>query len=260
MFLQLPSCDTTESNAMKIHFLNVGKADCIVIQVLDHTILIDTAEKENRADVISFLQSKNVRKIDTLILSHFDKDHIGGAEDVINTFSVSRVIESTFTSDREEYFAYHEAVEKKDIKLTKINSDYHFSVGDCHFSVLAPQKSFYPKKEDNNASLIVSMEYMGKKFLFCGDAMEDRLKEFTETNQSDYDLVKIPYHGNYIDNLEEFLCSVNCSNAVICDSDKNPADEKTIDLLKKYNISYYSTKNGNISVSLDSDHVIQISQ
>ena len=85
--LFLVSCSVNQNNILAIDVLNVGKADCSVLFYQDSVIVIDTGEEDNAHEIVSFLQSKNVDKIDYLIHSHFDKDHLPIRPDGIHQIS-----------------------------------------------------------------------------------------------------------------------------------------------------------------------------
>ncbi len=255
LLLILPSCsEAKESDEITIDFLDIGKADCILIRTANVTAMIDTGEKENEEEILTFLKIHGVEKIDYLILSHFDKDHIGSAAGIIKSMPVMKVIESTFRSDREEYTEYHAAIDQRDIALVQIKEDLSFKIGEnIFFHVYAPKKAHYERKEDNNASLIVEMKVGEKNLLFCGDAVEERIAEFISENKMTYDLIKLPYHGRYLENYKEFLSSTKPKNCIITCSKKNMAADETLDILKENNVSYYLTENGNIQVKIKSD-------
>ena len=106
LLLLLPMlCSCSSASKVTVDILDIGKADCILIDTGKHTIMIDTGEEENISDIISFLEAKNISDIDVLILSHFDKDHIGGAAKLIEKYGIETVLETGFSSNRDEYEA-----------------------------------------------------------------------------------------------------------------------------------------------------------
>jgi beta-lactamase superfamily II metal-dependent hydrolase len=250
--LLLTACNTPIDNtSLSIDVLNVGKADCIVIRHNGETVLIDTAEKENLPEVMAFLQKNKIQTIHTMILSHFDKDHIGGAEGILKATSVERVIESNFKSDRGEYYIYHGVLREQEKEPLQLTEPFSFSVGECEFQVLPPNESSYERKEDNNASLIVTLNFRGKHFAFFGDAMEERIEEFISSNNQKFDFAKLPYHGNDLKNYPELIENIGKPKSVITCSHKNPASNETLSLLAENDISYYLTQNGNVSITCD---------
>lgn len=247
LLLTFSSCSATSK--VTVDILDIGKADCILINTGTKNVMIDTGEEEDVSDIMEYLDAKGVDTIDILILSHFDKDHIGGAAELISQYGISVVLETGFSSNRDEYEAYHYALSENGSAATVLSEDYSFVLDDCSFTVYVPKQTSYDTKEDNNASLIVAMEHGENRFLFCGDAMELRMAEFLENSPGSFDFVKLPYHGNYLENYSEFLKEVSPQYGVITCSKKNPASEDALSVLEQYDVTVYETEHGNVHVT-----------
>lgn len=241
-------CSCVSTSEVTVDILDIGKADCILIDTGKHTVMIDTGEEDDISDIIEFLGSENVSNIDVLILSHFDKDHIGGAAELIEKYRIHTVLETGFSSNRDEYENYHCVLSDNGFAAKVLTENYSFVLDDCSFTVYVPKQSAYEVKEDNNASLIVSMEHGENRFLFCGDAMELRLSEFLEDSPGSFDFIKLPYHGNYLENYSDFLEETTPKYGVITCSKKNPASEDALALLEQFGVAVFETENGNVSV------------
>ena len=257
------SCNDTSNDAQitpaTIDILKIGKADCIVINTGSKIVMIDTGEADNISDIVDYMEYNNYNKIDTLILTHYDKDHIGGAYEVISRYDVSSVIESIKQDDTVNYINYHNAMSKKGITPLKLSENYRFTYDSCQFEIDIPKQTKYAENNDNNLSLIISMKCGEKSFLFCGDAMEARLSEFISQNQASYDFMKFPYHGNYIENYVELLNSVSPKYVAITDSKKNTASAIVLATLYDRYLDVYETRYGEINVYTDGKS-IQLSQ
>ena len=245
--------------SVTVDILKIGKADCIIINTSRHILMVDTGERENLSQIHAYMQEKGYEQIDTLIISHYDKDHIGGAEEIIKWYGVKTVFESNFTETTTEYTDYHQAIEDTGATLKKLSENARLELDGVTFDILVPQKKKYNTDKDNNTSLIVSMECGEKKLLFCGDALELRMVELVYDEVGHYDFVKLPHHGTYLENypmvLEELTpayCAITCSN-------KNPADEKTLSILSEIGAQVFQTKDGLITISVD-DKTITVTQ
>ncbi len=259
IFLLLSLCACSSAERVSIDVFSIGKADCILIQTGSKTVMIDTGEEDDVSDIIAYLDAKGVKAIDMLILTHFDKDHIGGAAELISSYGIQTVLETGFSSKRDEYEAYHDVLAEQGASATVLSENYSFTFDSCFFTVYVPKETSYDTKEDNNSSLIVEMEYGEKRFLFCGDAMELRLSEFLADSPGEFDYAKLPYHGNYLENYSEFLDEISPEYGVITCSNKNPSDDETLRILSAYGVKVYETKNGSVCLKTDGK-TIQISQ
>ena len=254
ILLCIVSCDNGEVAGItpaSVVILKTGKSDCIVINTGSRILMIDTGEEENLPTIFAYMNEKQYSKIDTLIITHYDKDHIGGAERIISTYGVKTVIESKRKDDTSAYIGYHNAIIDAGATLMKLTEDYAFSHDSCDFEIFVPRKNKYTSKNDNNSSLMISMKCGEKRLLFCGDAEGERVAEIVKENTFTYDFVKLPYHGNYIDGYEGFLDSIKPTYAGITCSKKKPADERTLGLLSRKGIAVYETRNGKISIEIN---------
>ena len=116
VLLSLAGCCRADAgaNSMTVLYLDVGKADCTVLTDGAHTVLIDCAEADDGETLLSVLKENRISQIDLLLVTHFDKDHIGGVPEVLSSFSVLRVIEPDYEPENPEaetYTAYRAALE-----------------------------------------------------------------------------------------------------------------------------------------------------
>ena len=244
-----------ESDASKIDvnvdILRIGKADCIIVNTGSKILMIDTGEVESVPYINSFMEEKGYNKIDTLVITHFDKDHLGGALEIIPKYHVSNVIQSSFSEKTVLYENYLFVLESEGVTPLKLNENYTLNLNGCQIEIDVPKSQKYKKNQDNNSSLVVSVDCGERKFLFTGDAMELRLSELIDERIGEYDFIKLPHHGNYLENYREFLESTKPSYAAITCSNKNPPDDKTLALLEEYGVEAFETRNGNIHIHTD---------
>lgn len=233
---------------LKIYFFDVEKSDSILITYKDKNILIDTSLEEYSDKIIKYLKDKNIKTIDYLIITHFDKDHVGGASLIIDNFEIKNIIQSNYIKQSEYYNKYMESIIKKDIVPIVINNEYSFELEELNFKIYG-SNIIYEDDTSNNSSLVLSLNYKNNNFLFTGDIEKDRIKDM---NFSNYDLVKLPHHGNYNKQYERLLDMTKPKYVVITNNIK---DNKTIDLLNKKNIKYYLTDNL-VTVSSDGNNII----
>lgn len=247
--------DIANAKELKVTFLDVGKADAIVLQSESSTVVIDCGEKGDGKKISSILEESGTTVIDYLIITHFDKDHVGGAPKVLKTFDVKNVLTPDYTGNVSEYDKFAETLDGRGITPMKLKEDISFTLDDVDYTVYAPKKDFYGDGDsaENNFSLVTKAVHHNNTLLFTGDAMEERLDEIMDIGKCT--LLKVPYHGRKLDNLDDFLKAVEPKCAVVC-TDSNEFSGKMQDLLKKQKINTYATCfNGEITAVSDGSQI-----
>ena len=258
--LLLTACTPSESGIvpkpytatnLEVHFFDAGKADAILLTTANSAVLIDTGEKGFGKTILADLEEKGVSKLDYLIVTHFDQDHVGGAAKVLESITVGTVLQSNQPKDSKEYDNYVDALNTAGIVPVTVRETYEFTQDGVAYTVDPPRKSKYNEDESNNSSLIVSVVNGGNRFLFTGDAQTERLAEFLDTDRTSYDVLKLPHHGQDEPLLDPLLKSTKPSYAVITSSDDEPESEEVVRALKQAGIRILLTREG--SVTLESD-------
>ena len=170
---------------------------------------------------------KKTDTVDCLIISHFDKDHVGGAAKVINKLSVDRILQNDLMKDSKECENYLEAVDKAGIVPETVTEDISFTYDGVSFEV-SPARAEYTEKTSNNRSLVVSVTTGETDMLFAGDMETDRIADFVSDNKRTYEFLKVPHHGKEEPMMKELLASVQPEYAVITSSDDDPESEQVM--------------------------------
>lgn len=245
----LSGCTVTAEPSLTVTFYKIGKADAALLSVTGeggtHSVLIDTGESDDAPELIDKLRDAGVETLDCLILSHFDKDHIGGFPSVIAEIPAERILLPDYEGTGEPYEAMRETLAQCS-GAEILTEDVTFTLGDAQFTVSVPQCAEYEKKQDNNSSLAVTVTYGQNIMLFAGDAEAERQEELIGTMPGSVTLLKVPHHGVWNKGLDTFFAATSPVYAVITDSDKNPAEQKTLDALNTLGTRIYETRNGDI--------------
>ena len=200
------------------------------------------------------MQEKDISNVDYIFITHFDKDHVGGFPEVMDNVTASNIIVPNYEGNNDEYEKYLKTVSDKGLQITQLTKDTNFLLDDVLLEVSVPKKQFYAEG-DNDFSLVISITHGDNTFLFAGDAEADRLTEVIATFGRPYDFLKVPHHGKANKNTKRFITTVKPTYSVICDSDKNSAEDETISILEFVESEIYSTRNGNISVLSDGTEI-----
>lgn len=247
-----PDAPTTP---LTVTFMKVGKADGMILQTANHTVVLDCGEATDGKKMVARLNEYGVQTIDCMILSHYDQDHIGGAPEVLANFKVNQVIGTDQEEDTEEYQQLLNAVKAEGLNMQIPRTPMTFVLDDAAFTVCPHKAEDYRDGYDNNCSLVVKVTHHDKTLLFTGDAMEERLAEIMDIG--DCDLLKVPYHGREIDNFPLFLENVLPEYAVISTKEKDLASS-TVNALGAAGAKIYTTfADGNI-IAVSDGSTIQI--
>ena len=118
------------AGVMEVHFIDVGQGDSTLITCEGHSMLIDTGEATKGTAIQNYLQKQKINKLDYLILTHPDSDHIGGAPVIITKFNIDKVFVSNYEKDNKTYMKLIQALDNKHLKQTtpKVGAKYSLSL------------------------------------------------------------------------------------------------------------------------------------
>ena len=193
-----------------VYFLDVGQGDSSLIYNNREVILIDTGGKDNikvSDSTIKFLKSTGKSKINYLVLTHGDYDHMGDAINVIENFKVDKII---FNCGK------FNDLEKELIKvLDKKNIKYYSCIEELNNSKLHfLQTKEYDNENDN--SNVIYTKLNGYKFMFMGDAGVDKEKDILDKyNLSNIDVLKVGHHGSRTSSSKEFIDKIKPKYSII---------------------------------------------
>ena len=246
-------------DTLEVCFLKVGKADAIVLMCGEETMVIDCGEEDDGKEVLAFLGSRDVKEVDVLMITHFDKDHVGGADTLVRGIPVKRVLLPAYTGSGTEYTDCIGAIEKAGINPENVTENLNLTLGSASLYIEPPASYEIPKganEYDNDFSLITTAEFCGKRFIFTGDIEKQRIREWlADGSAAECDVLKIPHHGVYNKALADLLSVTKPSHTVICDSKKNPADVKTLELIRKTGADCMQTQYGDITIICSGDDI-----
>lgn len=261
LFLMNGCGEVQEKDAsLKMTFLDTGKSDCIVIEAGGSVVVNDTADADDMDAICAFLDERQTERIEYLILSHFDKDHIGSAAGLIRRYEVGQVLMPDYEEDSELYLSLMEALAETQTAYVRLREDVSFSLEGIEFYVNAPQEESYDN--DNNYSLITTVANGNSRFLLMGDAQKKRTEEFLESPAAgeQYDLIKMPHHGDYNKKLKELFATARPVYVVLTtDPARTRVEEETVLLLESARYSALYTDEGVVTAISDGRN-IEVSQ
>lgn len=242
------------ANQLKVHYIDVGQGDSILIEIPDsYSMLIDGGPKSEANKLVSYLNKLGINKINYAVSTHPHSDHIGGLLTVLNDFEVEKIIDSGKIHTSQTYEDYLTLIDTKNIPYKLGRKDDKFYLGEAEFTVLHPNNT---ELDINNSSIVLLMKYGKTRFLFMGDAEGEAEKEILSSNNSiRAHFLKVGHHGSNTSTSKDFLEKVSPQVAIImCGLDNSYGHPhiETINKLIDKDIKVYRTdKNGTIILTTD---------
>jgi competence protein ComEC len=195
--------------ALRVTFLDVGQGNATLIEAPGFTVLDDAGPPA--ADVARRLKELGVRRLDLLVLSHPQSDHVGGAADVLAGVTVGRVLDPGLQSSEPFELAALAAAGSRGVPVTVARSGMRVRAGPVELRVLGPQH-VVPGEDPNRAAIVLEVSQGACRFLLPADAESDvtaplRLPQAT--------VLEVAHHGSADAGLEDLLRRVRPAEAVI---------------------------------------------
>ena len=247
-------------NSDKIIFIDVDQGDSTLITINNKTTLIDTGgnidyhNKEYKYQIaknkiLPFMKSIGIKKVDYLILTHGDFDHMGEAINLVENFKVEKVIFNCgdFNELEKELI---KVLNKKKIKYYSCIKELNIDDNKLYFL----QTKEYDNENDNSS--IIYTQLNNHKFLFMGDAgvevEEDLIKKY---NLQNIDVLKVGHHGSKTSSGKKFINEINPKYSIISVGKNNRyghPNKEVINVLENSKI-YRTDKDGSIMFKLKND-------
>lgn len=260
---------------LKIHFIDVGQGDSsLIITPQNKTILIDgggsTSSDFNvgKNTLLPYILDRGFSKIDIVIISHFDNDHVGGIITLLEELKVEKVYISKQIEQSKNYEEFLKIASQKQIKIYEVMAGNRINIEkDLYLDILWPTDKQIATNILNNNAIVCNLHYKSFSMLFTGDIEEIAEREilnlYTQNeNLLRADILKIGHHGSKTSSISDFLNIINPKVAVIGVGKNNNfghPSKVVIERLKSLNCSIYRTDlNGEISIKVNNNSRIRI--
>lgn len=205
-----------------INMLDIGQGDCFVVNDGNNDIYISdcgstTVQNVGKTRLLPFLKSKGWGKVDTIFISHMDKDHVNGVNDLLKCAEITIgriIISASYKSDKlncAELEELKELAKMRDIKLFYMKKGDEIVGKDISFRCIYPTGE-EDIKDQNEASIVMRMDYKGLSMLFTGDiagSTEEKIIESSDKDILDCDILKVCHHGSKNSSTDDFLKKVD---------------------------------------------------
>ena len=243
----------TSGEFLYVSFIDVGQADCTLLEVGDCDILIDGGNVADGSTVVDYLTRQGVDDLELVICTHAHEDHAGGLAYVLKKFIAEEVWVTTGYYNSNAYTNFINAIGSQGLPVYIPSLGETYTYEDLTVTLLGPVKEY----DDTNAtSLVVMAEYGGKKFLFTGDMESDAEADLISSGADlRADVLKVGHHGSYTSSSAAFLEAVGAQYGVIhvgAGNDYGHPHDAAMDRLFAAGMTLYRTDlMGNIVIATD---------
>jgi len=282
---------------MEVTVFGIGRADAILITTENHAVMIDTGENRHGEYLVTRLAELGIGRLDYLIITHFDSDHVGGAHVIIDHFEIGEVIVPNYSRESRHMERFNDAVRRAGLVPYVLMEPRRFTLDNTDF-IIDPSGLGYvyiPRYEDisdyehdddrfsleytadhvpvgDNFSIVTVVSHGDNHFLFMGDAMEIRLEEVLANDTLmalDYAFVKLPRHGRFTGRGLELIHTTRPRYAVItgfhpADIEtyypERPADERVIYAVEYVGAEVFFTMSEGVRMVSGADGTISVTE
>jgi competence protein ComEC len=265
---------------LRVEFLDVGQGDSIFITFPNgETMLVDGGgklgfnkiyvknefsdepelfepDKQNIGETVvsNFLWEKGYDKVDYILATHADADHIQGLSDIARNFKIEAALFGRTPFKDENFAALYSILQKRGIKPIRISRGEVLTFGDVKIEVLFPART--DEISDNNHSIVLRIVFGERKFLLTGDIEKETEKELLQNPELlQADVVKIAHHGSRTSSTREFIDAARAQIAVIPVGKDSPFGHPHKEVLERWKNSgaqiLTTGERGTVSISTD---------
>lgn len=256
---------------LKITCLDVGQGDGIVVETPEkYRFLIDggssSKSKVGQYQILPFLKSQGISRLDGILVSHTDGDHISGVQELLDfmgkgliSLRVDCLYLPRLSCPSEEWKELVKAAEKADVQVHMVSRGDTVKAGELKLAVLSPKQGASGENVNEDA-MVFRLEYKDFSGLFTGDIGAETEEKLMEENMlADVDFLKVGHHGSRHSTCQPFLDTIRPQSAVISCSETNtyghPSPE-TIERLESSGCQVeYTMKNGAITLETDGEEM-----
>ena len=235
----------TPSGYLKIHYIDVGQADCALIECNGEFILIDGGNVADSQLVVSYLQQHGVEELLAVVCTHAHEDHVGGLPGVLAVYRTYHVYAPTRTYSSKCFDDFVHYTDQQDLEITIPQPGDYLSFGGATMTILGPVKSY---ADPNDTSIVVRIDYGTTRFLFTGDmetqAENDMLEYWGSRQDWRADVLKVGHHGSETSTGYRFLREVMPTYGIISVGEGNSyghPHEEPLSRLDQAGVTLYRT-------------------
>ena len=246
-----------QSDILGVHFIDVGQGDGVFITTpTQRRILIDGGKRDSSvAFKVGALMPFYDKRIDVVVATHADSDHIGGLIDVLDRFEVGMLVVQDKGNDKFLHTVLMQKAREKQVQIHEAGDIQRISIGEVQVEFIRPDLTLADATE-NQKSVITKLVYRNDSFLFTGDIDNDVETQLVrERVDVSADVLKVAHHGSKSSSTDLFIKAVNPTLAVIQagkDNSYGHPHEQVLERLKEHAV-LRNDRNGTVSLYSNGD-------
>ncbi len=257
---------------LKIDFLDVGQGDSALITFPNgETMLVDGGGRTNYNDddddfepdkarigemvVSEFLWERGLSRVDHIMASHADADHIQGLVDVASNFEIGKAYFASVQGESKDYLELSTVLDRRGVKRGFLQAGDTFEIGGVRIDVLYPSL-LEAGLTENDRSLVIALTYGEKRILLTGDIEREAERRLNESGKlARFDVVKVPHHGSRTSSTVGFIDSTHPELVVIPVGRRSPFGHPHLEVVERWQSSgarlMRTGENGMITITTD---------
>ncbi|MEF9991933.1 MAG: ComEC/Rec2 family competence protein [Romboutsia sp.] len=224
-------------NEAIITYLNTGNSDAILVEQGDKNLLIDSGDNDDEKFMVDYLKKENIDKIDYFLLTHFDADHIGGADKIIDNIEVGKIFVPNGDADTKTYRDFIKSTSDKGVYPSVPLEGAKFELGNVYFQIFNTKGGV----NRNDDSLIVKMTNGKDTFAFMGDAGKE-IEKRVASKIGDVDVLKAGHHGSHTSSGYDFVKAISPEYAIVMcgvDNRYGHPHKEVVDTFKEFGVKVH---------------------
>ena len=208
---------SADGDSLIVHFIDVGQADCALLECGGQYMLIDGGNRDDGQLVVSYLEQQGVEELEAVVCTHAHEDHVGGLPSVLAVYPTKAVYAPTKTYASKVFDDFLYYTDQQGLEVTLPVPGDTMTLGAAQVTVLGPVKTY---AETNDTSIVLRLDFGQTSFLFTGDmevAAENDMLDYWENRPGmlDADVLKVGHHGSNTSTGYRFLYEVSPEYGVI---------------------------------------------
>lgn len=231
------------SASLTVSFIDVGQADCTLIENGGKYALIDAGNNEDGPLLVKYFESLGIKEFEYVFATHAHEDHIGGMDDIINNFKIKNFYMPDAITTTKTFEDVLTALENNKVTFKTPTTGEALELQaevPATFTVLSVNSD---ESNLNDTSIVLKLKYNTTSFLFMGDA-SSKIENTILDKSIQSDVLKVGHHGSKTSTSNRFLEKVNPKYAVISvgkDNSYSHPNTETLNRLAKKDVKVYRT-------------------